>query len=292
MVNNELINNAIEYIFGHIDEKLTVDEVAQYCHMSKYHFSRLFKQEVGESLYSFIKHNRIALSAVNLKVNKEKSVTDVGLDCGYSASNYATAFKEQLNQSPVQFRQERCWSDGKVPHPFFNVGFGYLKSFEDYAKNITISQLPERKIYYRRFIGSYAELKNHWIQFMADNEKLVTEQTLWIERSFSDPDIVELDRCICDVGMTITKQVEKMIAADASKVMRPYSTSNLPGGKYAVYHFRGHKKDIYTEYQGLFTVWLPRSGHELEYGELYDVIRKFNSETDILDIEICIPIKV
>lgn len=248
MVNNELINNAIEYIFGHIDEKLTVDEVAQYCHMSKYHFSRLFKQEVGESLYSFIKHNRIALSAVNLKVNKEKSVTD--------------------------------------------VGFGYLKSFEDYAKNITISQLPERKIYYRRFIGSYAELKNHWIQFMADNEKLVTEQTLWIERSFSDPDIVELDRCICDVGMTITKQVEKMIAADASKVMRPYSTSNLPGGKYAVYHFRGHKKDIYTEYQGLFTVWLPRSGHELEYGELYDVIRKFNSETDILDIEICIPIKV
>lgn len=29
MVNNELINKAIEYIFEHIDEKLTVDEVAQ-----------------------------------------------------------------------------------------------------------------------------------------------------------------------------------------------------------------------------------------------------------------------
>ena len=42
MVNNELINKAIEYIFEHIDEKLTVDEVAQHCHMSKYHFSRLF----------------------------------------------------------------------------------------------------------------------------------------------------------------------------------------------------------------------------------------------------------
>ena len=288
MVNNELINKAIEYIFEHIDEKLTVDEVAQHCHMSKYHFSRFFKQEVGESLYSFIKHNRIALSAVNLKVYKEKSVTDVGLDCGYSASNYATVFKEQLKQSPMQFRQERCWSDGKVPHPFFDVEFGYLKSFDDYDKNITITQLPERKIYYRRFIGSYAELKKHWIQFMADNERFVTEETLWIERSFSDPDIVELDRCICDVAMTVTEQVEKRIATDISKEMHLQSTSSIPGGKYAVYRFHGHKKDIYTEYQGLFTVWLPQSGYELKCGELYDVIRKFNSEADILEMDICI----
>lgn len=258
--------------------------------MSKYHFSRLFKQEVGESLYSFIKHNRIALSAVSLKVNKDKSITDVGLDCGYSASNYATVFKEQLKQSPVHFRQERCWSDGKVPHPFFNVGFGYLKSYEEYDQNITISQLPERKIYYRRFIGSYAELKNHWIQFMADSKKYISEQTLWIERSFSDPDIVELDRCICDVGMSVTTQVEKIIAMDVSKGMQPYSISSLPGGKYAVYHFQGHKNDIYTEYQGLFTVWLPKSGYKLRYSELYDVICKFDSETDMLEIETCIPI--
>lgn len=80
-IENEVINKAIEYIFEHINEKLTVDKVAQYCHMSKYHFSRLFKQEVGESLYSFIKHNRIALSAVNLKVNKEQSIIDAGLNC-------------------------------------------------------------------------------------------------------------------------------------------------------------------------------------------------------------------
>lgn len=80
MIQNAVINQAIEYIFAHIDEKLTVDEV-------------------GESLYSFIKHNRIALSAVNLKVNKEKSVTEIGLDSGYSASNYSTAFKEELTCS-------------------------------------------------------------------------------------------------------------------------------------------------------------------------------------------------
>lgn len=290
MVENELINKAIEYIFEHIDEKLTVDEVAQYCHMSKYHFSRLFKEEVGESLYSFIKHNRIALSAVNLKVNREKSITEIGLDSGYSASNYATVFKEQLKQSPVQFRQERSWRDGKVPHPFFDVGLGYLKSYEEYAENVTIKQLPEQKILYRRFIGSYAELKEHWIQFMADNERFVTEDTLWIERSFSDPDIMELDRCICDIAMTVTEQLEKQIRATASLGANSQLISSIPGGKYAVYSFYGNKKDIYTEYQGIYTVWLSQSGYKLRCGEVFDMIRKWNSETDMLEMDICIPI--
>lgn len=290
IVENRLINEAMEYIFAHIDKKLTVDEVAQHCHMSKYHFSRLFKQEVGESLYSFIKHNRIALSAVNLKVNRGKSVTDVGLDSGYSSSNYATAFKEQMKQSPVQFRQERCWSDGKVLHPFLENGIGYLKSFEAYDRNITITQLPERKIYYRRIIGSYADLKNHWIQFKADNEKFVTGETLWIESTFSDPDIMDIDRCVCDVGMTVTGQMEKQIAAGNEKEAHLQFIRSISGGQYAVYRFCGYRKDIYTAYQGLSTVWLPQSGYEVKCGELYDVIYKCDNETDMLEMDICIPV--
>ena len=193
--------------------------------------------------------------------------------------------------SPVQFRQERCWSDGKVSKPFLGGGFGILKSFEAYDQSITISQLPERKMYYRRFVGSYAELKNHWIQFMDENEKFVTGDTLWIERSFSDPSIMDIDKCICDVGMTVTEEMEKQMDTAFSKEREPFLTSILAGGKYAVYQFSGHKKDIYTEYQGLFTVWIPQSGYELVCGEVYDVIRKFNSEKDMLEMEICIPIK-
>ena len=85
--------------------------------------------------------------------------------------------------------------------------------------------------------------------------------------------------------------MEKRIATDISKEMHLQSTSSIPGGKYAVYRFHGHKKDIYTEYQGLFTVWLPQSGYELKCGELYDVIRKFNGEADILELDICIPLE-
>lgn len=87
MVENEIINEAIEYIYKHIDNKLTVDEIAEHYYVSKYHFCRLFKNEIGESVYEFIKRNCIFFSAISLKSELNRSITDVGLEGGYSASN-------------------------------------------------------------------------------------------------------------------------------------------------------------------------------------------------------------
>ncbi|MFQ8731370.1 MAG: AraC family transcriptional regulator [Enterocloster bolteae] len=38
----------------HLDENLSLDTVAAHF-ISKYHFSRIFKEETGESVYAFIK---------------------------------------------------------------------------------------------------------------------------------------------------------------------------------------------------------------------------------------------
>ena len=42
MITNEIINQAIDYILQHIEEALTLEDVASYCHFSKFYFSRLF----------------------------------------------------------------------------------------------------------------------------------------------------------------------------------------------------------------------------------------------------------
>ena len=51
LITNEAVNCAIDYILQHIHERLSVDDVAAHCHFSKYHFSRMFKEETGESVY-------------------------------------------------------------------------------------------------------------------------------------------------------------------------------------------------------------------------------------------------
>ena len=104
-IRSAVINKAINYIFDHIDEEITVDDVAHYCSYSRYHLTRMFKEETDEALYQFIKRIRLERSAWCLKVEKEKSITEIGEKYGYSSSNFATAFKKTYTFGPT-FRAE------------------------------------------------------------------------------------------------------------------------------------------------------------------------------------------
>lgn len=48
-IRNAVINKAINYIFEHIDEEITVDDVARHCSYSKYHLMRMFKEDTEEA---------------------------------------------------------------------------------------------------------------------------------------------------------------------------------------------------------------------------------------------------
>ena len=105
MIENEIVNKAIGYIYRHMNESITLDDVCRYCYISKYHFSRLFKKETGESLYAFIKRVKLEQSAFRMKIEKERSITDIAEEYGYSASNYSSAFRLQKNVTPVEYRK-------------------------------------------------------------------------------------------------------------------------------------------------------------------------------------------
>ena len=74
-IDRMVINQAIDYIFNHLDEDITVDDVANHCAYSRYHLMRMFKEDTDEALYQFIKRVRLERSAWRLKVEKEKSIT-------------------------------------------------------------------------------------------------------------------------------------------------------------------------------------------------------------------------
>lgn len=49
---------------------------------------------MGEAFYQFIKRIRLERSAWRLKVEREKSITEIGGEYGYSSSNFVTTFKK------------------------------------------------------------------------------------------------------------------------------------------------------------------------------------------------------
>ena len=99
------ITVAYSFIIQHFDEGISIKEVAGNVHFSKFYFCRAFKEVTGESIYAFMKRLKMDQSAVDIKLEKQKAITDIGLDYGYSPSNYSTAFKKHHNITPVEFRK-------------------------------------------------------------------------------------------------------------------------------------------------------------------------------------------
>lgn len=245
MIINKFVAQSIEYIMQHLDEEILIKDVAKYCHFSKYYFNRVFKAETGESIYAFIKRLKMEQSALRLKIEKDKSVTDIGFAYGYSPSNYSSAFKKHHRLSPMEFR--KGVDTASVLHPFYPDKPAPLQSFEEYNRRIKIQELNDFTVIYERHIGNYRELGKNWCDFTAKYKEYVKEDTLLIERSYDDPSITNVEQCLYDICMTVEKD------CPLDKVM------TIQGGKFAVYRYDGPIQGIFHAFQGLFTVWLGAS---------------------------------
>jgi AraC family transcriptional regulator len=277
MITSELVIKSIDYIMQHLDEEILIEDVANYCHLSKYYFSRVFKAETGESIYAFIKRLKVEQSAFRLKVEKDKSITDIGYDYGYSPSNYSSVFKKHNNISPAKFRKGKYAES--VPNPFHQDKLASFQSFEEYDKQILIKELDDFVVIYERHIGNYIELAKNWRDFIEKYKDYLKEDTLLIERSYADPSVTSIDQCLYDICMT----VDKNCSLD--------NVTTIKGGKFAVYPFDGPVQDIFAAFQGLFNVWLANSGYEMDERYGLDIYRSINWKNMQVVMDLCIPIK-
>lgn len=295
LITNETVNHAIDYILEHINEDLSVDDVAAHCHFSKYYFSRMFKESTGESVYAFMKRLKLEQSAFRLKVEPDRTITDIGYEFGYSPSNYSWLFRQQYQTNPVNFR--RGIGQATLTHPFMHTeGKRYadsvqaasgltgaahnrMESFEECSRKVAVRYLPDYFVLYERRIGCYRHLSEQWGDFIEKYKEYVTDDTRFLERTFDDPVITDTDGCLYDICMSVDRNVSLE------------NTCTIEGGKCAVYSYKGLGKYIYAAYQTLFTVWLPRTPYELDYRSGFDIYHVVDRESGYMELDICLPLK-
>ena len=280
IIHSAVINQAINYIFDHIDEDITVEDVARHCSYSRYHLTRMFKEETEEALYQFIKRIRLERSAWLLKVEKEKSITEIGTKYGYSSSNFATAFKKHLNMSPADFRKT---SEHRVEESSFSHGMT-LEDFDKADQLITVETLDSFTVIYERKQGNYHNLPDEWCRFIEKYEYLATKETQYIECTIDDPSITDEDHCMYELCQTVSPRQLEM------KKDEHILLQNFQGGKYAVYHFKGFPQFLFMVYQEVFCRWLSRTGNQLDDRPILDIYRLVK-EDGYMEIDICFPLK-
>ena len=100
-VGNE-IARVIERVASHLDEAVTIDEMAAHVGMSRAVFHRKFKQATTMSPIQFVKAMRLNNAA--MKIARGTSVNEAAMEVGYvSSSQFSREFKRLYGQSPRQW---------------------------------------------------------------------------------------------------------------------------------------------------------------------------------------------
>jgi AraC family transcriptional regulator len=288
MILSSTVSRAVDYILLHLTENVGVDDVASFCGYSKFYFSRMFKAETGQSVYSFIRRIRVEQCAFRLKTEQKRSITDISIDYGYTSSNFSTLFLQLEHETPYYFR--KGIAKRSVSHPFFHAEQNTLEPYVELCKKISIEVFPDYTVIFERHIGNYHELAKDWCVFLDTYKRCQTHRALLFERTFDDPSIADDDRCIFDICMQVENDSVRSIGCPADKT-ELLQTGTLAGGKFAVYHFKGRHQQIFAAYQNMFNVWIPESGAYIDDRYGFDIYRKVNEDASYMEIDLCIPVR-
>ena len=284
-IHSQIANSVMYYIYQHIDTNISVNELAKMHSISKFHFHRIFKEQMGTNIYETIKSIRLQKAANLLLTNSSSTITEIAKQCGYSShTSFIRVFKERFLVSPKIWRNGgyKNYSDQIVSSSqkasLSKADFSYLTP--------EIVRTDEQIAYYVRHKGYSYEVKKSWQKLQAwvytNNIKEYKEVGIYHD----NPIVTPLKECY-------------YIAAVVPKTLQKFSNSSLssfaiPSGLYATFDVDGKYGDILKLIQWAYHEWLPKSGFETttqpSYTEFY--INHFLSQEGKFRVKYFLPIQL
>lgn len=101
-----IVEQIRQYIIDHIEEELSVEELARKVYLSQNHLTRVFKKKYGKTIVEFIMEYRLELAEQMLK-NTNLTVTTISAKIGYPNYAYFTKlFKKYSGYTPSAYRSQ------------------------------------------------------------------------------------------------------------------------------------------------------------------------------------------
>lgn len=283
----EAFERAIIYMENHLDDAISVHEVASASGYSYYHFTRIFQSVLGESVGHYLKKRRLSRAAHKL-LYSERKIIDIALESGFdSAQTFSRAFKSVYQVSPSTYRNNRL-----------DVFRGNKKEIDrSFLHHISSNITVQPQI---RNIGSI------YVAGIRGTAKLDNIFSLWQQFAQKQSDIPNgHPSCrtfgICEYkGDTETANYDMEVSEVIGMEVLTYDdlpsgivTKTIPAGKFAVFTHKGPLADILKTYQYIWGTWALLTSETIDERddfELYDE-RFTGRENADSAIDIYIPIK-
>jgi AraC family transcriptional activator of mar-sox-rob regulon len=257
-----IIRDLLSWLETHLDQPLSLDNVAAKAGYSKWHLQRMFKEVTGQAVGAYIRARRLSKSAVALRLTS-RPILDIALQYRFdSQQTFTRAFKKQFAQTPALYRRAEEWHAYGICPPI-RLGAFILPQPE-------FVSLPDQELFgttqnysctLEQITSCRDEMRRHfWRQFIGEVETLPPVlYGLHHSRPSQDKD----------------DEQEVMYTTAVEPAMRPANVTEgqsitLQGGEYAKFHYKGAPGEMQMFILTLYGTCLPmlqltrRKGQDIE----------------------------
>lgn len=262
------------YIEEHLGEPLGLEELARVAHISPFHFHRIFRASVGQTLQAYVKRLRLEAAEGMLRYS-DRPITEIGQEIGYeSHAAFTRCFKQLMGLSPSRYRERM--------RPLVETIMKRTQPKKGSIRAAYLTRKEEEVLFVRR-TGDYQKTPEMafdvLITFLRREGKL-RQISAFYGIGLDDPQIVELGKLRFDACVSLQERIVPK-GEVGKKVLR--------GGPFALFVHKGSYRLLEKCLMDIFQHWYPNSNKEVadaqpifEYPELLnDAIEEAHRITNI-----------
>jgi len=256
------------HIQQHLDEPLALVELAGVACFSPYHFHRIFKGMVGESVKEYVRRLRLERAAGQLRLSSAP-VIDIALGAGYDSHEaFTRSFKTVFGRAPSEFRLARRVELADVPSGVHYRAKPAPMRFRTLHRGgsmkVEIKQMKPMRVAFMRHVGPYGEVGKTWEQFLTimGKDGYLGGNPMMLGICHDDPEVTPPAKIRYDACLTVGEDFEP--SGDIG-------VQTVAGGEYAMTTHTGPYSKLGQTYSEFLGQWLPRSGRELRDTPCFEV---------------------
>lgn len=266
------IDKALEFVRANLDKSIVLKDVARAACFSPYHFHRIFRGLMGETLGEYITRKRLERAAIKLAYSSETTVTTIAYEYGYaSVSSFSKAFNQRFGCRPTEITDvRRFMKTGVESHDrhysnLTNINLLFVgpsaqsrtMRFKEIDSRVRIGSIKEFDVVYITSPKGYdaSAIMSTWNKLMelADDRNIRNDHIKRFSLSHDHPGLTSASLCRYDACLQLPDN-------DMSRIKLPKTT--IPSGQYAIFPVKGPGNSILNQYLEFYTVWMPSSGYE------------------------------
>lgn len=237
--NETRFAKALDYLHRHFRQNINLNRVAEEACLSPYHWHRIYRAVMGETVHETVKRLRLH-HAAELLISTQKSVAEIARECGYSGNtqSFERIFRQAYGVPPNTFRtQQHIPYSHQLPQTRPPASLPIeITTIEP----LPVALVPHSGSYMR--IGQSFELIESLLTLRG---LLPAPDARFFGIYFNDP--------ACTPEQELRAQAAVFLNTTQHSFEPPIQSGTIAGGRYAVYHYQGPYSNLEQAYTWFYS---------------------------------------